>query len=114
MAVRILMAEDDDLLRVFMQELLSGCGHEVDVVENGKQLIDKLLPETYDRIITDGQMPVMNGLEVLKHIKGDERYSDLPVIVCSGDLKLKEEVCKAGGRFVSKPIHNADDLLKKF
>jgi CheY-like chemotaxis protein len=113
MAMRILMADDDSLLREFTYELLSGCGHEVDVVENGKELLAKLIPDTYDAIITDYRMPVLNGLETLRQIRSDKRYEHLPVIVCSGDINMKEEVCRTGGIFVQKPVLNADDFFKK-
>ncbi|MEK7186765.1 MAG: response regulator [Patescibacteria group bacterium] len=105
-AVKILYAEDDDNLRETMIALLEHCGYAVDAVENGHQLIGKLEVAVaagvrYDLVITDNDMPRVTGLQVLQHIRSDERFKGLPVIVFSGS-DIRRDVEDAGGVYFGK------------
>ncbi len=62
---KILYAEDDDSLREVIVELLSSEGIECVPVRDGQEAVAKLRNESYDLIITDFQMPVMNGADLL-------------------------------------------------
>jgi DNA-binding NtrC family response regulator len=79
---RILIAEDDDLNRRNLAELLESVGYEVKAVENGKEAMDQFVNDQYDLVITDLRMPHADGLEVLKFVK--ELNSENLVILITG------------------------------
>lgn len=84
---RILFADDSSITRVTMLEVLVNHGFQrdlIDVVTDGQYAVEKLdSGQQYDLVITDLSMPIMSGFVLLKWIRNDERFVDLPVIVCS-------------------------------
>ena len=66
---RILIAEDNDLNRENLTELLSENGYEVKAVRDGKEAMDAFPCDNYDLVITDMKMPHVDGLQLLKFIK---------------------------------------------
>ena len=107
--LRILFAEDDQVNIKFGSSLLTKMGLEVIVVENGKECLTALEKGTFDLVLMDIQMPVMNGEEALKEIRRKEQDSGLhlPVIALTaysmrGD---KERFLEEGfDGYVSKPL----------
>ena len=63
---KILVAEDDVLLRKLLSDLLTFYGYDVDCVSNGKEAIALIETDSYDILITDYLMPEMNGIELIK------------------------------------------------
>jgi CheY-like chemotaxis protein len=110
---RILFADDMDMVREMCIDLLTSEGYLVDAVENGQLLLDKLneAKEKYDLVLTDNNMgmPELKGIDVLRKIRGDERFKDLPVIVSSGD-DVEKKVKELGGVYVSKGSGNRNLL----
>jgi CheY-like chemotaxis protein len=101
LSIRVLLAEDNQGFRETLVKglLLKGC--EVEAVENGQLLLDRLAVGSYDVVMTDFSMPVVNGYQVLTTIKGTESMKDLPVIVLTTN-NIKEEVEEAGGVYLNK------------
>lgn len=89
---RILVAEDQVMQRIALVGMLQAQGYEVDEVEDGQLLLDTLLKgdKKYDLVITDQNMPKMNGVDALEIIRADARFSNLPVIVHSDEVDEKE------------------------
>ncbi len=102
LSLRILVAEDYKDIRNMVKEMLEDKGYVVEAVENGQLLLDKLATGEFDLIITDQNMPVMKGIEVLKKIRATEKTKNLPVIVFSNDETLQGGVEKLGGIFCDK------------
>ena len=101
--MRILLGEDDEGLRKSVDLLLRRRSHKVDSVENGIDLMLMLEADpNYDVVITDHDMPLMTGLEVLRSIKSNPRLSSLPVILYTGNDLIKVEVLKLGGIYTEK------------
>ncbi|MBW2672832.1 MAG: sigma-54-dependent Fis family transcriptional regulator [Deltaproteobacteria bacterium] len=67
--IKVLVAEDNDLSRENLVELLSGEGHEVKAVKDGREAMDTFPCDKYDLVITDMKMPHVDGLQLLKFIK---------------------------------------------
>ena len=93
---RIMLADDDAVNRMLLSAALKRLGFEVDLVSDGQELHDKFFDTEfhYDLIITDVNMPIMNGDEVVKKIrKSEQANSEIPIIVYSGDGE-KEKIHK--------------------
>ncbi|NBX53020.1 MAG: response regulator [Proteobacteria bacterium] len=93
---KVLLAEDNQVNRLILTTLLKKMGFEVDAVANGKELHDKFFKDNsqHDLLITDINMPLMNGDEVVKKIrKSGQKKSHIPIIVYSGDGE-KEKIHK--------------------
>jgi DNA-binding response OmpR family regulator len=79
---RILVIDDEQLIRTLVNEFLVQEGHEVDLAENGKKGLKLIGINNYDLLITDIVMPELDGLRVLMELKG--RVPRIRIIVMSG------------------------------
>ncbi|MBF0276326.1 MAG: response regulator [SAR324 cluster bacterium] len=105
--MRIMLVDDEFLLVQGISEGLTDNGHQVTQAENGKQAyqIFAEAPESFDLIITDIKMPVMDGLELLKKVHRLD--VDMPVIIITGhgDLEISIEALRLGALdFMLKPV----------
>ncbi|QJA05510.1 hybrid sensor histidine kinase/response regulator [Thermosulfurimonas marina] len=78
---RILYAEDSTFYAGLVRNYLEAAGFEVDLASNGREAWEKLQQESYDLLITDIEMPEMDGIELAKKVRSDERFRNLPVMV---------------------------------
>ena len=118
---KILVIEDDDILRESVSDYLQDLSYFVYTAENGKTGLEILSDKEVEIIITDLRMPVMDGLEVLRNLS--ESIKGLPVIVVSGagDISDAVEAMRLGAwDYILKPItemeilsHSIDKVLEK-
>ncbi|GGN28341.1 hypothetical protein GCM10011350_19920 [Marinomonas arctica] len=116
---RILLVEDNLLNQELAQELLMGHGLIVETANNGQEALDKLEQHTYDGVLMDCQMPVMDGYTATRIIRKNPKYTDLPIISMTANALAgdKEKVIESGmNDHISKPIqvHYLFDTLKKW
>lgn len=79
---RILLVEDSAFFRNMIKNYLEGSGYEVELAENGKKALNKLASEGhFDLIITDLEMPEMDGFELIKVLRSNPDYQNIPIIV---------------------------------
>lgn len=118
---RILLAEDNDLNREIIADLLANMGLAVDTAENGADAVEKFkaAPENYyAMILMDIQMPVMNGLEAAEAIRSS-RHKDaekIPIVALSAnafDEDIENSLCHGMQAHLSKPI-DISQLQKLF
>ena len=81
MARKILIADDDPLLLQLIEHKLSAQGHKVLTASDGRLAWDISTRETPDLIVLDSMMPVRDGLDVLRSLKGDSRLKQTPVMM---------------------------------
>jgi PAS domain S-box-containing protein len=108
---RILLAEDTRVNQLVATKMLAKIGVTVDIANNGEEALQCLQNSTYDAVLMDVQMPVMNGLEATRLIRLDPRFAALPILAMSAGVTLDEQVaCDAAGMtgFVSKPVSSAE------
>jgi len=104
--VKILVVEDMPLNQLLMKTLLDDFGFESDIADNGKIAIEKLQNESYDIILMDLQMPVMNGFEATEYIRNTMK-SKIPIIALTADVTTVDLAkCKAVGMndYIAKPV----------
>jgi len=107
---KILLAEDNVINQKVALHLLEKRGHQVAVVENGQQVLEKLAREEFDIVLLDIQMPVMNGFEVTRKIREQEKESGkhLSIVAMTAHaMKGDRERCLEAGMddYVSKPLY---------
>lgn len=113
---KILIVDDNIMNCKMAMRILEPLQMEVDTAENGKVALDKISRETYDIVLMDHMMPVMDGVEAVRQLRVMEegRYQSLPVIALSAatEPEIAEVFREAGmNDFVAKPIQA--DLLYK-
>ncbi|MBU8850149.1 MAG: sigma-54 dependent transcriptional regulator [Desulfobacterales bacterium] len=102
---KILIAEDDDLSRKNMLELLSENGYEVKAVSNGQEAMEVFPYDKFDLVMTDLKMPHIDGLQLLKFIK--EMNPENIVVMITGYATVKSAVkaMKLGAfDYITKPL----------
>ena len=83
---RILLVEDDSFLRRLGQHVLVQAGYDVATAANGAEGWTALMASAYDLLITDNQMPVLTGIELVRRVRLSNRV--LPVILTSGSAGM--------------------------
>ena len=112
---RILVADDDPSVRTLVGDLLSLEGYEVVEVHDGLEALAALKKGRYDLLITDINMPRMQGPELIKVLRTSSEHKGQPIIVLSseGDIPTLNEVFELGAlAFLPKPFQ-AHQLLAK-
>ena len=78
---RILVVDDTFSTRELEKDIIATSGYTVDTAVDGLDALDKIAQADYDLIVTDIQMPRMNGFDLCKTIKGNAAYKNIPVII---------------------------------
>lgn len=86
---RILVVDDSVTVREVERKLLENAGYEVELAVDGAEGWNLLASRAYDLLLTDVDMPRMNGIELVKKVRGDRRLESLPIIIVS--YKDREE-----------------------
>lgn len=109
----VLLVEDNDINREFATELLRSMNIVVDTAVNGEEAVAMVQKKTYDGVLMDIQMPIMDGLEASRQIRalakqpGGERFAALPIIAMTAlAMTLDAENSKKAGmnEHITKPI----------
>lgn len=82
---KILVVDDNFILRELMETVLLSYGYSCVCVEDGLAAINLLKNETFDMVISDIEMPRLNGLELLSHVKN--KYPETKIIMISGKYR---------------------------
>jgi DNA-binding NtrC family response regulator len=108
---KILVADDNELNKETLTQILQEEGYEVKAVNDGREGIEAFLEDKYDLVITDLKMPNVDGLEFLKYIKDANKDNIVIMITGHGTVNAAVSAMKMGAfDFISKPIK--DDLVK--
>ncbi|VAW94747.1 hypothetical protein MNBD_GAMMA23-1169 [hydrothermal vent metagenome] len=111
--IRILVVDDDDMLRDMHSVILEDEDYQVDSAENGREALDFFATHQYDLLLTDMFMPEMNGIELI--IQCQQHYPLTKIIMLSGGGKEIEAKHGAGTiRFKSQEVEIELFLQKPF
>ncbi|HWV16773.1 MAG TPA: response regulator [Cellvibrio sp.] len=110
----ILVAEDNELNQEVAMGLLTEAGCIVTIANNGKEALQLLTKHSYDLVLMDMQMPVMDGVNATEEIRKDTAFNDLPIIAMTANAMVQDkERCISAGMndHIAKPI-DPDELFK--
>ena len=112
---RVLVADDNEVNREVIGDLLEAMGLQVDFAVNGQEVVEMAKPSKtqpkYCMVFMDIQMPVMDGYEATRTIRKQSSFNDLPIVALSADVMqgVKERCTEAGmNDFVAKPINPSE------
>ena len=114
-APSILVVEDSLTSRIFMRNILEAAGYEVTLNVNGKEALDTLTKsQSFDLVISDIEMPVLDGIALVKAIRSSRSIQQLPIVLVSSlsEEKKRSEGIQAGANayFVKGDLNQANLL----
>ncbi|MFP4496732.1 MAG: response regulator [Vulcanimicrobiota bacterium] len=102
----ILVVDDSKTIRNLLEYILKTHGHQVDKADDGLIALEMVFSGNYDLVITDINMPRMDGLEFIKQVRELEEYKFLPIVVLTTESKEEDrrKGIKAGANvYLVKP-----------
>jgi PAS domain S-box-containing protein len=106
--VKLLLVEDNEMNQELAMELLTMNGLSVTLAENGQEALDELSKQSFDGILMDCQMPVMDGYTATKAIRAQAKYESLPIIAMTANAMAEDQtrVIACGmNDHIAKPIN---------
>lgn len=113
MSLKVMTVDDSRTMRDMVKFTLAEAGYAVLEAEDGKQALDVLSRDKADVIITDLNMPNMDGLELIKALRGQPQYSSTPILMLTTEADdTKKNAGRAAGAtgWIVKPF-NPEKLL---
>lgn len=105
---RCLVVEDSKTMRNMLAESLARIpGMEVVEADNGLAGIRALATERFDLVVTDLNMPVMDGLKLIRHVRGDPRHETTPVMIITTESAPNDRdraMALGANAYIEKPI----------
>jgi len=109
----ILAVDDSSSMRQMVAFTLKGAGYQVVEAADGQEALNKAKSQSFDLIITDVNMPIMDGITFIRHLRGEANYKFTPMLMLttesSSDKKAAGKAAGATG-WIVKPF-NPDQLL---
>jgi len=110
--MKLLIVDDDKTTRKLIGLYLKGKGYEVVSAENGLDALEKLGTENINLVVTDMNMPYMDGIELTKTLRSDANLKDMPVIMITTEAdndEMKKAFDAGVNDYLIKPT-NADKI----
>ena len=105
----VLVVDDSASMRHVLEDLLKGAGYRVIVAEHGQDALTKARGETIHLVLSDVNMPVMDGIEFVDEFKQQSSNEHIPVVMLTteADPELKNAAKQAGAKgWIIKPFDN--------
>ena len=113
--MKLIAADDSRLVRGIVAKTVALAGYEAVHAANGKEALNAL--ETYGReirlVLLDWNMPELSGIDVLKNMRADDRYKNIPVLMVSTESeedKIREAIRAGAQGYLTKPF-TPDQLI---
>lgn len=113
MSKHVLLVEDEANIIEAIRFLLTRDGWHVEAHGDGKTAVNRIRERAPDLVILDLMLPGKNGLDILRDLRGDPQYQDLPVLMLTarGQETDRDLAAQAGAsRFMTKPFANSEVL----
>jgi len=111
---RILVVDDSLTTRILERNILKAAGYNVTVAVNGLEALTKIATEDYDIIITDVEMPEINGFELTERLREQEKFKNIPIILVtslSSEIDRRKGLGLGANAYLTKGNFNQDELL---
>lgn len=112
MPIKILLAEDDDAMRTYLDRALTSAGYKVQSVDRGTSAIPWLEKEKFDLLLSDIVMPEMDGIELAQHCGEVSPQTKVMFITGFAAVALRASKEQPQARVLSKPFHLRDLVLE--
>ena len=109
---QILLAEDDEAMRVYLERALTNAGYEVDAVDRGTEAVALLGNKTYDLLLSDIVMPEMDGIELAQRCNEISPSTKVMFITGFAAVSLRANREQPSAKVLSKPFHLRDLVLE--
>lgn len=113
-AARLLVADDSFTTRELIRSILQSAGYDVSVAVDGHDALDKLRAQTYDLVVSDVEMPRVNGFQLTARIRQELRLTEMPVIIITSlasDDHKRQGLDAGAQAYIVKSQFNQDNLL---
>ena len=105
----VLVVEDNSLNQELIQDLLIRRGLRVTIAHNGKEAVDLVQTKTFDIVLMDCQMPIMDGYQATQYIRNVLELSELPIVALTANI-LKSDEVKALNAGMNSVLHKPIDI----
>ena len=103
--LRILVIDDEAIMREYVQEALARSGHDVDVAATGREGVDAIREHVYDVVVSDLKMGPMDGIEVLRHLRKESPRTHCIIMTAYGTVETAVTALKEGADdYIMKPF----------
>lgn len=112
---RILVVDDDRIIRIILEKAISKEGYQVITAENGSEGLQQARIHHPDLVITDKMMPVMDGFEFIRRLRNDPEFLHLPILILTSQSELEDKLgaFEAGADdYLPKPFESAELLVR--
>ncbi|MGB4887570.1 MAG: chemotaxis response regulator CheY [Nitrospira sp.] len=114
--MKILVVDDMSTMRRIVKNILKQLGfNNLEEAENGQEALKKLKADTYGFVVSDWNMPIMMGIDMLRAIRADEKLKTIPVLMVTAEAQkenLMEAVQAGVSNYVVKPF-TAETMQEK-
>lgn len=105
--MKVLVVDDDNTTRRLLSIYLKGSGFEVITAENGLDAIEKIGMNNVNLVITDLNMPYMDGIELVKSLRADPAWSHIPILMVTTEADPEEQnkaLAAGANGYITKPV----------
>ena len=108
MSKKILIVDDDQLVRKLLEYIIKKAGYQVSAAENGSAALKIVQKEKPDLIISDVEMPKLGGLELCQKLRENPDTKFIPIILITSNTQLQDKLCgfrSGADDYFMKPLH---------
>ncbi len=108
MTKKILIVDDDQLMQKLLEYIIKKAGYKVSVADNGSNALKIVKRDKPDLIISDVEMPKMNGLELCQKLKENIDTKLIPIILFTSNTQIQDKLCgfrSGADDYFIKPLH---------
>lgn len=113
---RLMLVEDEDSIRDLYKRQLEIAGFTVEAFPNGQTALAAVSQNVYDLILLDIMLPDVNGLQILKEVKGNDRTKGTPVLMLTNlgqDITIKEGFTLGAEGYLIKASYTPDQIIEE-
>lgn len=111
---RVLVVDDSTTTRILQKNILTAAGYNVEIAVNGFDALSKMVSDEFDLVVSDVEMPEINGYELVERLRGSDRQKDIPIILVTSlasEHDKKRGMDAGANAYIVKSEFNQEELL---